>query len=151
MNENGHRDRENLWGCFRNNRPVFVFEFVHTHTAVWEQSVSPDQTAKAEEKYTPQAPTPEEVLSVWGPTFLSTQWRLARRQRRCLNVHADPGSVRIQPSSARPQTGCTASRLSCAGGFSVHARPRGNIHKYLYNSNVSETSNGFCAKTIRLL
>lgn len=145
--QKGHGDREHFWGgCLRDNAPMFIFEFVHT---VWEQSVSPDQTSKAEETYTPQPPTPEEVLSVWGPTFLSTQRRLARTQSCCLNLHVDPGLVKVpQPSFARPETGCTA----CARGFSAHVRPQGfsqrriNIHKYLYNSNASEMSNAFCVK-----
>lgn len=40
--QKGHRDREDL----------------STHSAVWEQSVSPDQTSKAEQKYTPTTPYP---------------------------------------------------------------------------------------------
>lgn len=118
-----------------------------THSAMWEQSVSPDQTSKAEEKYGPQLPTPEEVLSVWGPALLSTQRRLAWRRRWC------PGLVRIpEPSSAAPETGCSFLVNLCRLG---HVTPQGfsqkwtNIHKYLYNSKVSETSNAFCAKQSR--
>lgn len=80
--ETAKRGRENLRGvCFRDYSPVFVFESLSTHSGVWEQSGSPDETSKAEGKYTPRPPTPKEGLSVWGPTFLSTQRRLAWRQQ----------------------------------------------------------------------
>lgn len=120
------RQGEYAWGCFRDKKTVFVFESLSTHSAVWEQSGSPDKTSKAEGKYTPQPPSPKEGLSVWGPTFLSTQRRLARRQRWGLNLHSDPGSVRIpQPSYS----------WAGAGGLNEPVRPRGfsqwsiSIHK----------------------
>lgn len=66
-------------------------------------------------------PTPKGGLSAWGLTFLTTQRRLAWRQWWCLNLHADPESVRIpQPSYAQSEQGCTAA---CAGGLNEHVRP----------------------------
>lgn len=126
LSEPAERQGKFVWDWFGDNTPVFIFGSLSTHSAVWEQSVSPDQTSKAEEKYTQQPPTPKEVLSAWGPTFLSTRRRLARRQRWCLNLHADPEPVRIQqPRYAQTETGCPASCSACAGGLNEHVRPQG--------------------------
>lgn len=63
-----------------------------THSAVWEQSLSPDQTCRAEAQHTPQPhpPSPEDALSARGPAFLSTQRWSAWRQRCCWNPRAGP-------------------------------------------------------------